>query len=173
MNHDYAGERSVRKRLRRGGSLVEFALGFPLVVILFVGLTQLALAFQAYYQLASAVQRGARYAATAEFSERHGGFEERVKNLVVYGAAYPDGDVRPVLPGLGTDHVAVVYERDAAGAPRSVTVSITQFALPALLREIRLAGRPALTLPYRGAWQVVERSPRRGLPAAVAAEAGN
>ena len=153
---------TTAKRVRkRGSGLLEFALGLPVLVLLFVGLAQLACTVYVYDRLASAVRAGARYAAKTAFDEPEYQFVGRVKNVVVYGNAMPDDGAAPLAVSLTTSNVAVRWTRDGAGVPQTITVSLNKYNLPVLLQRIELSGRPSVTMPYAGSWKTVPaRDPR-------------
>jgi len=138
---------------RRGSGLLEFALGLPALVLLVAGLSQLTYSVWVYNRLASAVRDGARYAAATSFDEPGHRFAGRVKNVVVYGQPAPGPAAAPLAPGLQPGNVRVSWSRDAAGAPRTVTVSVSGYRLPALLQWIELSGRPRATARFLGCWK--------------------
>jgi len=146
----------------RGSGLVEFAFGFSVVVLAFVGLAQLAISMSLYQDLVSAVQAGARFAATAPFGEPSRDFITPVRNMVLYGTPEPASSPRAAVGGLKEDNVTVHWKRDAAGVPESVTVAVTGYQLPALLRLFRFTNTPSATCAYTGAWKPAPRAPAAG-----------
>ncbi len=140
------------KRSRKGSGLIEFAFGFSVMTVFFVGLAQLAYSVIVLNQLTAAVRAGARYASTVEFDEPAHKFTEGVQNYVVFGAAKPDNGGEARAPGLQPHHVSVTWTRDAAGAPESITVCLKNYKLPFFFRDRQLDGRPKATVQYAGAW---------------------
>ena len=70
----------------RGATIVEFALAFPLLILILGGMFQFGYTFFVYNSLVSQVRSGTRYASIADFDKPNGTtFEQNVKNVVVYG----------------------------------------------------------------------------------------
>ena len=137
---------------RRGSGLIEFALGFSVLAVLFVGMVQLALSMMVLNQLSSAVRSGARYAATADFDEPSHRFVKQVQNVVAYGVANPSDGSEAVAPGLRPENVSVTWTRDAAGVPNTVTVALNGYLLPTLNGEQALENHPRMTVQRSGTW---------------------
>jgi len=137
---------------RKGSGLIEFAFGFSVMAVFFVGLAQIAYSLIVLNQLTTAVRAGARYASTVEFDEPAHTFAEKVQNYVVFGAAKPEAGGAAQAPGLQPHHVSVTWTRDAAGAPESITVCLRNYQLPFFFRDRQLDGRPKATVQYAGAW---------------------
>ncbi len=137
---------------RRGSGLIEFALGFSVLAVLFVGMVQLSISMLVLNQLSSAVRSGARYAAMAEFDEPSYRFVRKVQNVVAYGMAEPAAGAGSVAPGLKPENVSVTWTRDAAGAPNTVTVSLNGYSLPTMNGEQTLENRPRMTVQRAGRW---------------------
>lgn len=144
---------------RRGSSLVEFALGLPVLVTVVVLLGQVGYALYAYSAVSAAIREGARFAASADFEEPGRSFTQSVKNVVVFGEATPDSGTSPRIPGFTTENVSVSWQRDPAGAPQNVTVALREFEMPGPAKVIRLAGRPSATFPFSGRWRAVPAAP--------------
>jgi len=142
----------MKKRSRRGSGLIEFAMGFSVLAVLFVGMVQLAYSMIVLGQLSSAVRTGARYAATVEFDEPAHSFVDKIRNVVAYGTPKPAADAEAVAPGLRPEHVTVTWTRDAAGVPDSITVALKGYRAPGLSGERELTGRPRMTAPRTGPW---------------------
>lgn len=137
--------------------MLEFALGFGLVLTIFAGAWQFGYTFYVYNTLESAIRNGARYGALAAYdggSWNGAGYKARVQNLVVYGQPNPSSGATPVIPGLTTDHVAVIPRLDSAGVPTRVTVEVSSFAIPSGLNNIfagfTLTRKPSCTFEYNG-----------------------
>ncbi len=144
---------------RRGSSLVEFALGLPVLVTVVVLLAQVGYALYAYSTLSAAIREGAHFAASADFDEPGRGFTKRVKNIVVYGEETPSNGSKPRIPDLTAESISVSWQRDVAGAPRQVTVSLREFEMPGPANIIRLKDRPSATFPFSGRWRTVPAAP--------------
>ena len=107
---------AMELRKERGSSILEFAIGASLLVLLFTGIFQFGYTFYAYSKLENAVRAGARFAALSVYpvsgpttnSSPTSAFVTQVKNVTVYG--HPNGGVdgrTPMVSGLTTAHVSV------------------------------------------------------------------
>lgn len=143
----------MRRPRQNGNALIEFALGFSLLVPLFAGLFQFGYTFWVYNQLHTAVRAGSRYAATLPYDSSTAtpskAYADAVKNVVVYGA--PRGGSTPLLPGLTPANVRIRMQFDQ-GAPATVVVDIEGLTIPAVFRSYILTGRPRATFRYQGRW---------------------
>lgn len=118
--------------LRRdsGGAIVEMAIVFPILLLLFAGTAEVGRLFYTYTTLAKATQLGARYLSnkkeltTGTQTERDA-LVLKAKNFVVCG--YEDCAGRtPIVPGLTTANVAVTLP-DTTVITTSVRVQITGY----------------------------------------------
>lgn len=112
----------------RGQSAVEFALAFPVVVLLILGLVDLGRLMWAYQSLAHAVREGARYAIVHGSASPQPADQAVIRGVVVQAAAT-----------LNPDQITVLVSWDPDNSPGSrVTV------------EAHYAFRPATALFARG-----------------------
>jgi Flp pilus assembly protein TadG len=143
--------------------MIEFALAFPIMALLFTGVFEWGYTFYMYNSLLTNVRAGARFAAqkayipstTSTSNNPTAGscFATPVKNLVVYGTPTPGNNAQPLVPGLATSNIDVRPIVDAAGTPISMRVSISStqpFTLGAVIARHSLAGKPSVTFPYTG-----------------------
>ena len=129
----------------RGSSIVELAIVFPILLILFVGVAEIGRLFYTYTTLAKATKMGARFLTTekdAEISPTNPNYDTivasvkaRAARLVVCG--YEDSCTnRPsVVTGLDTSNVLVTLPNTTPGfiGPRYVKVEITGFTFQPLV----------------------------------------
>ena len=123
----------------RGSSVVELAIVFPILLLLFVGVAELGRLFYTYTTLAKATKVGARFLSTEKDAETTtpqatiDNTKLRAASLVVCGyenCTAPDGSVRkPLLPGLSTSNVLVTLPNTTPGfiGPRYVKVQIQNY----------------------------------------------
>src|SRR5882724_12802344 len=99
-----------------GSSIIELAIVFPILLILFVGTAELGRLFYTYTTLAKATDVGARYLSTSRNAVNGTATEittekTTAKNLVVYGckdrAVAPCSTTPPIAVGLTTANVNV------------------------------------------------------------------
>ncbi len=136
---------------RRGNAIVEFAVSFPLLLTMTLGVFQFGYGFFAYNTLRNSVQAAARYAAQADYVVGSSSYETAVKNMAVYGHPSPDGTPQAALPGLTTAQITVATtEVDGIGVPRGVTVSVTGYEIPILWDSLPLNNKPQSSFAYMG-----------------------
>ena len=119
--------------LRRdsGGAIVEMAIVFPILLLLFVGTAEVGRLFYTYTTLAKATKLGARYLSnkkelTAGTDEERNAIVLKAKNLVVCGYEECSDDTPPIVAGLTTANVAVTLP-DPALVRTTVKVQITGY----------------------------------------------
>jgi Flp pilus assembly protein TadG len=137
---------------QRGSALIEFSLAIPILVSLFLGVWQFGYAYYLYGELEQAVRAGGRYASLASYDAANpSGYQNAVKNVVVYADPAPAGGAKPVVPGLLPSNVTVDLSFTGA-IPSAVTVSISGYKLPGMFATIVLNGKPRNRFPYLGNW---------------------
>ena len=136
----------------RGATIIEFALAFPLVILILGGMFQFGYTFFLYNSLVSQVRSGTRYASIADFDKPNGTtFEQNVKNVVVYGISNPTASDKPLVPGLNISHVVIdSSDRFASGRPRSIAISIWAFDVPTIWTTFQLNNKTKSTFVYLG-----------------------
>ena len=146
-----------REPRERGNALIEFALSFFLIFAVFSGIFQFAYSFYVYNTLVVAVREGARYASLKPYDSTTttptSGFQNAVRNMVIYGDPNPADGAQPVVPGLQAGNVALTVTGGGTGtltAPSQMTVSITGFSVDAVFGTWNLSGKPNATFPYLG-----------------------
>jgi Flp pilus assembly protein TadG len=119
---------SVKNFLKRenGTQMIEFAIVFPVLLLMFAGTTELGRLFYQYTTLAKATRAGARYLST---QQNVGTSTTAAKNIVMCGnAAGCGGTGQPavIVPGLTAANVVVTPPGTAVGV-KYVTVEITDY----------------------------------------------
>jgi Flp pilus assembly protein TadG len=143
---------SVARRRRSGGNaLVEFALAFPVLFMIFVGTFQFGYGFYIVNRLESTVRSAARYGAVREYSGSNGvptsSYVTAVKNYAVTGD--PMLSTPSLVPGLTTDNVQISVST-INGVPNKVEVAISGYTIDAVFKTFRLNGRPYASFRYSG-----------------------
>ncbi|PYS92857.1 MAG: hypothetical protein DMF64_07680 [Acidobacteria bacterium] len=110
-----------RHERERGAALVEFAIGATIFLTVLFAIIEFGLLLWTHNALTDAARRGARYAVTHPQSQL-----ADVQNVVVYGDPAPAANTTPVVNGLTTDQVSVVYTGFGLSAGRA-TVSIQNY----------------------------------------------
>lgn len=141
---------AIRKR-SRGSAVVEFALGFPLLFLIFAGTFQFGYSFYIFNRLETAVRGAARYAALATYAGTNGtpssAYVTAVQNYAVTGD--PAGTAPALVPGLTTSHISVSVA-SVNGVPNRVQVGVNGYPINAIFRTFTLSGRPFASFRYSG-----------------------
>ena len=137
----------------KGSAIIEFALSFSLLFLVFSGVYEYGYFCWVYNALESSVRDGAALAGRLDYDAyaAGGGYRTAVQNMVVFGS--PDGGASAVAPGLTTANVNVLVNADAAGVPASVTVGITNYQVNAVFKT-RTINKPVVTTRYYGGYKV-------------------
>ena len=143
--------RLAHLRTQRGNTIVEFALSVSLLWALFSGMFQFGYSMYVYNRLLAAVDQGARYASRVDFDAPNHNFVGQVRNMAVYGN--PSGTGNKILGVLNTSNINVTWNADAAGLPRTITVSVTNFSVPVIFTSFNFNGKPRVTMKYVGVYK--------------------
>ena len=122
-----------RRRRRRGAVMVEFALGYGLVLLILAGVIEFGYSFYIYNLLQSTTRDAARYASVRPYDicqvNNGGGFpnncnqgedwEEAVKNMAVYGDPLI-GNGLPLVPDLTIDRITVSKDTTGNAKPTEI-----------------------------------------------------
>lgn len=95
--------RKVNRKQERGATVLEMSVAGTILCLTIFGVIEFGRLMWTHNGLTDAVRRGARYAAMNTQSVTN------VKNVVVFGVPSPAVGARPVVPGLTTSNVNVVY----------------------------------------------------------------
>lgn len=144
-------KRGLARVIRRehGSSIVELAIVFPILLILFVGTAELGRLFYTYTTLAKATKVGARYLSTSREANSSVAADRNAatlaaQSLVVCGNTNCANQT-PIVPGLSpATHVLVTLP--AAGPIKHVKVEIQNYTYsPGVFNLAGLTGRPNST----------------------------
>lgn len=127
----------------RGSSIVELAIVFPILLLLFVGVAEIGRLFYTYTTLAKATKMGARFLTTEKDAESTNtttiaNTKARAARLVVCGFEDTCTDRPSILPGLTTANVLVTLPNTTPGflGPRYVKVEITGYTYNPLVFNV-------------------------------------
>ncbi|MFN7933850.1 MAG: TadE/TadG family type IV pilus assembly protein [Bryobacteraceae bacterium] len=105
----------MRRRNQRGGFLLENALFLPILLLLLLGMIELAKITWTYYSLQKALYTAARYVGTQQsvnFCDDTDAIVTAAKNLAVTGTA--DGSTEALIRNFSVDQIQVRLERFTA-----------------------------------------------------------
>ncbi len=130
-----------------GNAVIEFALSWALLSILFTSVFQFGYSIWTYHCLENSVQNAAEAAARMTYTTSSvSSYTDKVKNLVVYGST--TAGTAPIVPGLATSNVAV-DTHNVSGFPTNVTVSIQNYTVNAIFGT-RTFNKPRVTVQFVG-----------------------
>ncbi len=136
------------ERSQRGTAVVEFALGFTLLWLMFSGLYQVGYAFYVYNLLLTSVTNATLLGAKLDYDTSSAGtYTTSLQNMVVYGDT--TAGTRPVVPNLTTSMVNVVMS-PSTSMPQDVTITISGYSIDAVFTSFQLTNKPRATSLYYG-----------------------
>lgn len=140
---------SNKSRKQRGNALLEFAIGWSLLWLLFSGVYDFGYSFYVYNRLITAVSDAAALGSRISYDTANpAAFTTRLQNMVLYGTE--TAGTSPILSGLAASNVSVSVTLDGNSIPRDVTVSISSYSINSLFQPISLTGKPRATVKYFG-----------------------
>ncbi|HEX2271800.1 MAG TPA: TadE family protein [Pyrinomonadaceae bacterium] len=140
---------STLRRIRRfrneerGTQLLELAIALPVLMVLLAGLTEFARFYYTYTTLTNAVRGGARHAS--KWEKDSSWTVPETQRMVVYGD-FSNTSNGPILPGLNTNHVAVIPNGPSVNNIESVTVKINGYNYQPIFDLGALTGIEGLSL---------------------------
>jgi len=150
--------RKPSRSAQRGVAVVEFTIALPLLMFLFLAVSEIGRAFLQYNALTRAVRDSARLVSTQALAGQSGvvSLDPAVvgiaKNLVVYGN--PQGAGPALLPGLAPGNVTV---RDAGN--NNIAVSATYNYQPMIGNALpNLLGGGAIATTFTLSTEVIMRA---------------
>lgn len=114
-------------RGENGTQMIEFALVFPVLILLFAGTVELGRLFYQYTTLAKATRAGARYLSTVQTVNATS--TDAAKRVVMCGNPNVCGDASnpKILSGLDANQIIVTPPVAGGPQPQHVTVEITGY----------------------------------------------
>ncbi len=150
--------RNLNRSAQRGVAVVEFTIALPLLMFLFLAVSELGRAFLHYNALTRAVRDSARLVSTKAFLgsgnvvNLTATVQTTGKNLVVYGN--PQGTGPALLPGLVPGNVTV---RDAGS--NNIAVSVTYNYQPMIGTALpNLVGAGSIATTFTLSAEVIMRA---------------
>jgi Flp pilus assembly protein TadG len=149
-------KRNLRNQPRRfggrnGNAMVEFAVGFTVLMTAFTSTFQYGYIFYQYNNLFNAVNNAAHYAAMYPYDS----------SCETPSTAYSTAVKNPVLSNLSTSNVNVIMARVSGSGnscnditstfkPGSITVSISNYTFNGLFGTFTANNKPSVTYAYQG-----------------------
>jgi Flp pilus assembly protein TadG len=138
----------ARKKSReRGHAVVELAFVWSFLWLLITGVYQYGNAFFIYSRLEAATSNAAMLGSRLnyDYADTGASLIAKVQNMAVYGN--PSGGTTPLVPNLTTANVKV----DIPGSyPTYITVTVQNYTITNLFRNVALPNKPRVTAAYVG-----------------------
>jgi Flp pilus assembly protein TadG len=139
---------TANKKSERGNALLEFALGFAVLWLLFAGLYQFGYSFYVYNAVMTSVENAAELGAKMTYDTGDPSqFTNAVTNMVVYGNT--TAGTTPMVPGLSSSNVSLSLNLQNS-IPTDVTVSINNYTVDCLFTKFTFNGKPRASAVYMG-----------------------
>lgn len=142
----------------RGSAVVELAIVFPILLMLFVGAAEIGRLFYTYTTLAKATKVGARYLSQEKDSESQNAttilnVKNRAARLVVCGFTDTCVGRLPIVPGLNVSdplqNVNITLPPASSPSPKYVRVEITGFTFqPGVFNVAGVTNSPSATFYF-------------------------
>ena len=138
------------KNPERGNAMIEFAISWVVIWLVFTGVYQFGYSFYVYNALQTAASDAAQLGAKMNYDTSDASsFNTALTNMVVYGDTTVPQNAKPIVLGLTTDNVNVSVNPSSA-MPTDITVTIQNFQVDALFTKFTFNGKPRATAAYMG-----------------------
>ena len=130
--------------------MLEFALGWSILFMLFSGVYQFGYTYYVYNVLLTSVANAAELGSKLAYDNGNvGAYTTALKNMVVYGDEV--AGTKPLAPNLSTSQVTVnVTTSGTVGFPSAVTVYISGYTINSIFKTFPLTTKPRATAAYSG-----------------------
>jgi len=138
------------KNSERGNAMIEFAISWVVIWLVFTGVYQFGYSFYVYNALQTAASDAAQLGAKMNYdTSSPSTFTDSVTNMVVYGDTTAGQNAKPIVLGLTAANVNVTVN-PADAMPTDITVTIKNFQVDALFTKFTFDGKPRATAAYMG-----------------------
>ena len=142
------GHMKSHNKSERGNAVLEFALGWSVLWMMFSGVYEVGHAYYVYNVLMTSVSDAAQLGAKLNYDTADTStYTTAVKNMVVYGDT--TAGTTPIVPGLATSNVTVTMN-PSVGTPQDVTVTISSYTIDGFFTSYTLNNKPRATMLYYG-----------------------
>ena len=136
------------RKSERGNAILEFALGWSVLWLMFAGVYQVGYSFYVYDTLMTAVNNAAELGSKLGYDTANpSAYTAALKNMVVYGDTATG--MSALVPNLTTSNVNVTMS-PSTGMPQDVTITISNYSINAVFTTYVLTNKPRATTLYYG-----------------------
>lgn len=137
-----------RRKLQRGTAVIEFALSWALMSLMFTGVYQFGYTFYIYNAMLVSTTGAAELASTYSYDTGDtSAYTTAITNMVLYGDTV--AGTNPIVPGLTAANVSVSISFNNS-IPTDVTVSIASYTVDTFFKTFTFTGKPRVTVAYLG-----------------------
>ena len=142
--------KSIAKPSERGNAVLEFAISWTVLWLIFSGIFQFGYSFYLYNVLQTSVANAAQLGSKMNYDLGNPStFTTGLKNMVLFGDT-TEGSVT-LVPNLKVANVSVFVTADSgSGIPRDITVSIVDFKIDGIFKSFLMVGKPRASMMYSG-----------------------
>jgi Flp pilus assembly protein TadG len=139
----------MKRKAQRGNALIEFAIGWSVLWLIFAGVFQFGYSFYIYNVLQTQVANAAELGSFKQYDvSTPSNFTTTLQNMVLYSDE--TAGTTPCVPGLAAANVNVNVTTDSTGTPHDVTVSIQNYTISAIFASFTPTNKPRATVKYMG-----------------------
>ena len=137
-----------RKKSQGGNAVVEFALGWSILSLLFFGVYHYGYSFYMYNLLQTSVSNASQFAARLDYDTASPNtFTSQIQNFAMYGD--PAATVgKKLIPGIAANNVSVNVTLSNS-IPIDVTVTVSSFTFSTIFSSTTFT-KPRVTVAYSG-----------------------
>ena len=141
---------SSRRTSQRGNALVEFAIGWSVLWLMFSGVYEFGYSFYIYNVLMTSVANAAELGSKIQYDLGDSGaaYTTKLKNMVLYGDE--TAGTHTLVPGLTAANINVAVNTDAQGIPHDLTITIHDYTINSIFQSITPINKPRATTKYFG-----------------------
>jgi Flp pilus assembly protein TadG len=140
---------TIRNPKERGNAVLEFALGWSVLWMIFAGVYQFGYSFYIYNQLMTSVSNAAELGSRMNYDTGDtAAFTTALQNMVLYGDT--TAGTSTMVPKLTSSNVNIAVATDANGIPHDITITITNFKIDGFFQSFTINGKPRATTQYFG-----------------------
>ena len=130
--------------------MLEFAVGFSVLWLLFSGVYEFGYSFYVYNVLLTSVANAVELGAKMNYDIGNtAAYQTTLKNMVVYGDETAGS--KPLVPGLATSNVNVTVAQNASSIPTDVTITISNYTINSIFQSFTPTNKPRATAKFYGA----------------------
>ena len=131
---------------RSGNVMVEFALSWAMLSVLFTGIFEYGYTMWTYNSMQTSVGMAAQAASRLQYDiSNPTAYDNAIKNWAVYGT--PTTGSAPIVPGMTTGNVVVT--KDSNTFPTVITVRVQNYTVNSLFGR-KTFNKPRVTVKYMG-----------------------